>query len=122
VRVGSAEGMVEIAVSDQGMGMSAEQQAVIFGDFVQADSSDTRRFGGLGLGLAVVRRVADGLGGTIRCRSAPGRGATFTIVLPAWPAVSRFDSEPDEPANGGAGGNGSTVSARRSPTSSRARS
>lgn len=122
VRVGSGDGVVEISVSDQGMGMSAEQQAVIFGDFVQVDSSDTRRFGGLGLGLAVVRRVADGLGGTIRCRSAPGRGATFTIVLPAWPAVSRFGAEPEQPANGGPGDNGSAGRAGRSPTGSRARS
>jgi PAS domain S-box-containing protein len=75
---------VEISVADQGMGMTAQHHDVIFGDFVQGDSSDTRRFGGLGLGLAVVRRVVEGHGGTINCRSAPGRGTTFTIGLPSW--------------------------------------
>ncbi len=89
VRVAERAGCVEIAVSDQGMGMTAQQYQVIFGDFVQADNSDTRRFGGLGLGLAVVRRVVEGHGGTIRGRSAPGRGTTFVIELPAWPEVAK---------------------------------
>ena len=73
---------VEISVSDQGMGMTAQHYAVVFGDFVQGDPSDTRRFGGLGLGLAVVRRVVEGHGGTITGRTAPGRGTTFVIGLP----------------------------------------
>ena len=73
---------VEISVSDQGMGMTAQHYAVVFGDFVQGDNSDTRRFGGLGLGLAVVRRVVEGHDGTVRGRTAPGRGATFVIGLP----------------------------------------
>lgn len=85
VRVAAGPGCVQISVADQGMGMTAQQYEVIFGDFVQADNSDTRRFGGLGLGLAVVRRVVEGHGGTIRGRSAPGKGTTFVIELPAWP-------------------------------------
>jgi two-component system sensor histidine kinase VicK len=75
---------VEISVADQGLGMTSAHYDALFGDFVQGDSSDTRRFGGLGLGLAVVRRVVEGHGGTIGCRSAPGRGTTFVIGLPAW--------------------------------------
>jgi PAS domain S-box-containing protein len=85
VKVSGSEDVVEIAVSDQGMGMTAEQHEVIFGEFVQGDNSDTRQFGGLGLGLAVVRRVVEGHAGTVTCRSAPGRGTTFVITLPAWP-------------------------------------
>jgi PAS domain S-box-containing protein len=73
---------VEISVSDQGMGMTAQHYAVVFGDFVQGDNSDTRRFGGLGLGLAVVRRVVEGHGGTVSGRTAPGRGTMFVIGLP----------------------------------------
>jgi PAS domain S-box-containing protein len=84
VKVGRVDDRVEISVADHGMGMSSEQYDVVFGDFVQGDSSDTRRFGGLGLGLAVVRRVVEGLGGTIRCRSTVGRGTLFVITLPAW--------------------------------------
>jgi PAS domain S-box-containing protein len=76
-------GGVEISVSDQGVGMTPEENAAVFSDFVQGDSSDTRRFGGLGLGLAVVRRVVEGHGGQVSCRSVAGRGTTFTIALPA---------------------------------------
>lgn len=89
VRVADHPGSVEISVSDQGMGMTAQQYEVVFGEFVQADNSDTRRFGGLGLGLAVVRRVVEGHGGTVRGRSAPGRGTTFVIELPAGPSPTR---------------------------------
>jgi len=76
---------VEIAVSDQGVGMTAEEQAVAFEEFAQADSSDTRRFGGLGLGLSLVRGVAQAHGGTVSCQTAPGKGAKFSIVVPALP-------------------------------------
>ncbi len=85
VRVADRGDSVEISVTDQGMGMTPEQHEVVFGEFVQADNSDTRRFGGLGLGLAVVRRVVEGHGGSVRARSAPGRGSTFVIQLPVWP-------------------------------------
>ena len=85
IKVDPGPEKVEISVADQGMGMTAQHYDVLFGEFVQGDSSDTRRFGGLGLGLAVVRRVVEGHGGTITCRSAPGRGTTFVLGLPVWP-------------------------------------
>lgn len=80
---GHRRATVEISVGDRGEGMTAEQEAMAFGEFVQADSSDTRRFGGLGLGLALVKRVVEGHGGAVICRSAPGRGSTFTVQVPA---------------------------------------
>ncbi len=85
VRVVEDGGSVEISVTDQGLGMTAEQSETVFDQFVQADNSDTRRFGGLGLGLAVVRRVVEGHGGWVRVRSTPGRGSTFAIELPVRP-------------------------------------
>jgi signal transduction histidine kinase len=79
---------IEIAVTDRGKGMTADEQATAFGEFVQGDSSDTRRFGGLGLGLSLVQRVVEGHSGAVRCLSTPGKGSTFTITLPAAPPGS----------------------------------
>jgi PAS domain S-box-containing protein len=73
---------VEISVADPGKGMTNEEQDEAWGEFVQGDASDTRPFGGLGLGLALVKRVAEGHGGSVSCLSRPGRGSSFTIFLP----------------------------------------
>jgi two-component system phosphate regulon sensor histidine kinase PhoR len=84
VRAALADGgrFVEIAVADQGKGMSEEEAARAFADFVQGDGSDTRQFGGLGLGLSLVQRVAENHGGSVLCQSAPGRGSRVAILLP----------------------------------------
>jgi PAS domain S-box-containing protein len=74
---------VEIAVVDQGVGLSDAEQDRMFAEFIQADSSDTRRFSGLGLGLSMVKRVAEAHGGTVTCASTPHKGSKFSIVLPA---------------------------------------
>lgn len=76
-------GAVDISVSDRGMGMAPGDQDAVFAEFAQGDSSDTRRFGGLGLGLALVQRVARAHGGSVLCQSAVGSGSKFTIRLPA---------------------------------------
>jgi PAS domain S-box-containing protein len=76
---------VEITVSDQGKGMTTEEQSHAFRDFVQGDGSDTRSYGGLGLGLALVKRVADAHGGDVRLESTPGKGSKLSIVLPGAP-------------------------------------
>ncbi|HEX4864899.1 MAG TPA: PAS domain-containing sensor histidine kinase, partial [Acidimicrobiales bacterium] len=79
---GAARDFVEISISDHGVGMARDQAERMFGDFVQGDASDTRAFGGLGLGLNLVQRVVEGHGGSISCRSEIGRGSTFYMRIP----------------------------------------
>lgn len=84
--------MIELAVSDQGIGIDPEELPKIFSDFHQIDGSETRTYGGLGLGLAFVRRIVEAHAGTIDVISEPEQGSTFTITLPEAPESS------DEPA------------------------
>lgn len=79
---GARRDFVEISITDHGVGIARDQADRMFGDFVQADASDTRAFGGLGLGLTLVQRVIEGHGGSISCRSELGRGSTFYIRIP----------------------------------------
>lgn len=73
---------LQIGVSDEGVGVSAENAPRIFEPFTQADMSTTREFGGMGLGLYTARRVVEAHGGSIRLDTTPGEGATFVIELP----------------------------------------
>jgi signal transduction histidine kinase len=73
---------VELAVADNGIGMTAEQQAKLFQDFTQADSLTARRYGGTGLGLAISRKLARMMGGDVTVTSEPGKGSVFTVRLP----------------------------------------
>jgi PAS domain S-box-containing protein len=74
--------LVEFSVRDTGIGIPAEQQARIFDSFSQADSSTSRKFGGVGLGLAICRQLADMMGGTVQVHSTPGQGAEFLFTCP----------------------------------------
>ncbi|HEY6138121.1 MAG TPA: PAS domain-containing sensor histidine kinase [Thermoanaerobaculia bacterium] len=77
------ESQIHITVADTGAGISAEFLPYVFDRFRQADSSSSRTWGGLGLGLAIVRHVTELHGGTVTAESAgPGQGATFTVKLP----------------------------------------
>jgi len=74
--------LVEFSVRDTGIGIPAEQQDHIFDTFSQADSSTSRKFGGVGLGLAICRQLADMMGGAVQVRSEPGQGAEFLFTCP----------------------------------------
>lgn len=74
----------EIIVQDNGAGIRPDFLPYVFDRFQQADASRTRRFGGLGLGLSIVRNLVEFHGGTVKAASdGEGRGATFTIALPS---------------------------------------
>ncbi len=76
-------GLVELAVADRGMGISAEELPRVFDDFFRSSDPRVRRTKGTGIGLAIVRYIVEAHGGTIAVASALGRGATFTVTLPA---------------------------------------
>jgi PAS domain S-box-containing protein len=77
------EDWIVLRVSDTGIGLSEEQIQQLFRPFVQGDTSTTRKFGGTGLGLAITKHFCQMLGGNIRASGEPGKGATFTVKLPA---------------------------------------
>jgi signal transduction histidine kinase/PAS domain-containing protein len=87
VRLSAPGDGVSLEVADTGEGIPPELHERVFEPFFQADSSTTRREGGVGLGLALSREFARLLGGDLTLRSAPGEGTTFTLRLPVTPSA-----------------------------------
>jgi adenylate cyclase len=81
-KVSNGSQFVEFAVSDTGIGMTAEQQAKLFEEFSQAEAATAQRFGGTGLGLAITRKLARMMGGDVTVTSELGKGSVFTVRLP----------------------------------------
>ena len=73
--------LLEITVTDTGIGIPPEKQSVIFDVFEQADASTTRHYGGTGLGLAISRRLAEAMHGELSVSSTPGKGSCFTLTV-----------------------------------------
>ena len=82
IGVRTIDGVVEIAVTDQGEGIPEEDLDRVFERFFRVDQARSRHTGGTGLGLAIVKHAVQNHGGDIRVWSQPGRGSTFTIRLP----------------------------------------
>jgi signal transduction histidine kinase len=82
VRAILTETGIQVAVSDTGVGISAEDQRVVFDEFKQVGRHYTNKHEGTGLGLALTKRFVELHGGTLSLQSAPGVGSTFTFSIP----------------------------------------
>ena len=92
--------MVELVVTDQGVGIPAVELDRIFERFYRVDPARARATGGTGLGLSIVKHVAATHGGEVRVWSVEGQGSTFTLAVPAYvrPPAAEGDEPPTEPA------------------------
>lgn len=93
IRASREDGAVLMTVKDTGIGIRPEDQGKIFHEFVQLDSSSTRKEGGTGLGLAITKKCVEMHGGTIWVESAAGQGSAFTLRLP----VEQIQQSPVQP-------------------------
>ena len=97
-----ANGFVEIAVTDRGLGIASEHQERVFERFFRIDQARSRATGGTGLGLAIVKHVAANHGGDVQLWSKPGTGSTFTLRVPAHPhSADRKSHTPPTPEHVG---------------------
>jgi signal transduction histidine kinase len=81
-------GMIELSVKDEGVGIPAGDVSRIFDRYVRVPNRETAAVRGLGLGLALVRALAEAHGGGVQVESSPGKGSTFRVFLPAWNSLS----------------------------------
>jgi two-component system sensor histidine kinase BaeS len=89
---------LELTISDTGIGIEPDHLDRIFDPFWQVEQKATRRAGGTGLGLSVSRRLARLLGGDVLVTSEPGKGSSFTVLLPVGPGPESRDAESVETA------------------------
>jgi len=89
---------VRISVRDTGIGVAPEAQPLLFQEFMQVDTSATRRFGGTGLGLAICRRIVQAMGGEIGVESEPGAGAIFMVAVAFDRAHAPLAADTETPA------------------------
>lgn len=95
-RTGQADRFeLRCCVSDEGPGIPEERRKSIFDPFTQVDSSDTREYAGVGLGLAICSRLVEAMGGQIECRSEVGKGTSFEVTIPVSQVLEAFD-RPEE--------------------------
>jgi len=97
VKLQADSGQVRIVVSDTGIGMSTEEAARLFSDFVRIKNEKTRNILGSGLGLSTVKKIALLYGGEVSVQSEPDRGSTFTVTLNRGGAIIATAPEPAEP-------------------------
>lgn len=98
IGVSTHDGLVSLAVVDQGQGITSEQQERVFERFYRGDKARSRDTGGSGLGLSIVKHVVADHGGRMNLWSAPGQGSTFTILLPEANRPAHGESDHDESA------------------------
>jgi two-component system phosphate regulon sensor histidine kinase PhoR len=93
VRLRRAPGAVALTVSDRGAGIAPEEQRRIFERFYRAESARARNVRGSGIGLSLVKHIAEAHGGRVEVESTPGKGSTFTVFVPVAPIVAPVPEE-----------------------------
>jgi two-component system, sensor histidine kinase len=118
--IGGQSGCVSVRIVDTGIGIPPDRLATIFEPFTQVDGSSTRRFGGVGLGLSLVKRYVDLMGGGVRVDSNPDAGTTVLLRLPLRPVTQRIVDDGPIPIGSISGrvesGQVNAVSVEGSPT------